>query len=136
METASFTSYANNQYQRSQVLTASRENLLVMAYDGILRFLCLAERAMDQKHLEQQHENICKAQRIILELLHSLDPSANEQLATALARLYRYFNDRLIIANVNDDKNALLEVTRHITELREAWVQAQERCAMGELSVR
>jgi flagellar protein FliS len=126
------TTYADNEYWRNQFLSASRERLLVMTYDGALRFLRSAASAMEQRDLEAQHLNITKAQAIVLELLCSLDHSVNSQLAGNLDRLYRYVYDRLTEANVHDRMEALREAERLLSELREAWAEAELRSYQGE----
>lgn len=126
------TGYADTQYRKSQVLTAGRGRLLLMTYDGALRFLNLAARAMQEKDLENQHINITKAQRIVMELLTSLDHSVNSQLAGALDRLYRYIYDRLVEANVRDKVEALREAEMLLSGLREAWAEAQ--ASQGEIA--
>jgi flagellar secretion chaperone FliS len=127
-----YQTYADTQYRKSHVLTASRGQLLVMAYDGMLRFIRLAEIAMGRKDYSEQHENIIKIQAILCELMGSLDYTANSNLADALERLYRYFYDRLTEANVYDKIDALKEVENHLHELREAWVEAESLCAQGQ----
>jgi flagellar protein FliS len=128
---AMYQTYAGNEYRKSQILTASRGQLLLMAYDGALRFLRLAASAMEQKRFEEQNTNITKAQAIILELLNSLDHTANSQLADALDRLYRYMYDQLIEANVHDKLESLREVERQLLDLRETWAEAELRFSQG-----
>ncbi|HEX2951317.1 MAG TPA: flagellar export chaperone FliS [Armatimonadota bacterium] len=115
---------ANAYYQASQVNTASRGTLLVLAYDGLLRFLAEGKRAMLAKQIEVQNTNLTKAQSIIVELINTLDPTANPQLAESLKRLYTYMYDRLVYANVHDDEAAIMEVAGMLSELREAWAEA------------
>ena len=110
-------------------MTASPARLLLMTYDGGTRFIRLAGRAMDEKNLEEQHVNITKAQRIVLELINTLDHSTDPKLADSLNRLYRYIHDRLTYANVYDDKAALTEAEKLMAQLRESWAQAEESFA-------
>ncbi|NIM06517.1 MAG: flagellar export chaperone FliS [Armatimonadetes bacterium] len=124
--------YADDQYRKSQVMTAGRARLLLMTYDGGLRFLRQAIRAMEEKSLEEQHTNITKAQGIVLELLNSLDHSANKQIAASLDSLYRYIYDRLTEANVNDNTEALREAEMLFSRLRETWVEAEARLSQGD----
>jgi len=119
--------YANNEYQRSSVLTAGRGKLLLMAYDGALRFLRQAGEAMKNKDTYNQNDYILKAQRIVMELLNTIDHSHNTELAQALDRLYRYIYDRLTEANIKDDLAALEESQVHLKELREAWAEADSK---------
>ena len=117
-------SAATIEYRQNQVLTASRSQLLLLAYDGALRFLHLARVHMGARELEHQHHNIMRAQAIVLELIGSLDPTVDETMAASLRTLYEYLYDRLTHANVNDDDGALAEVIAHLAQLRDAWAQA------------
>ncbi|MHB9130821.1 MAG: flagellar export chaperone FliS [Armatimonadota bacterium] len=119
---------ANLSYQSNQVTTVSRGQLLVLAYDGMLRFLHEGKRAMQQHNYEAQNVNLTKTQALLTELLRTLDHAINPQLADNLDRLYRYMYDRLTTANVHDDSAAVDEITHLISELREAWVEAEAKC--------
>jgi flagellar protein FliS len=117
-------SAATSEYQHNQILTAGRSQLLLLVYDGALRFLNLARARMGARDLEGQHHNIIRAQAILVELISSLDPAVDPALAASLGRVYAYLYDRLTYANVHDDERALGEVIRHLGQLREAWAQA------------
>jgi len=117
-------SVATTEYRQNQILTAGRSQLLLLAYDGALRFLSLARIHMRAGELDRQHANIVRAQAILVELINSLDPTVDERMAATLRSLYEYLYDRLTHANVRDDAAALDEVTAHLASLREAWAQA------------
>lgn len=114
----------NAYYRENQVTTASRGQLLLMVYDGLLRFLAEAKQAMSEQKYEQQNTNIAKAQNLLLELLCTLDHDIQPELANNLDRLYRYMYDRLTWANVHDEEQTITEVARLISELRSAWAEA------------
>jgi flagellar protein FliS len=105
-----------------------------MTFDGILRFLHNAKPALEEKRFEEQHQNLIKAQALIMELICSLNHSVNPPLAANLDRIYRYCYDRLTKANIDDDISALLEVEKTLSELREAWIEAEGKCTRGEES--
>src|SRR5262245_44987318 len=67
---------AHRQYQQAQIETASPTRLVVLLYDGAIRFCSLALEAMQAKELETQNTNLIKAQRIIGELMGSLNKEA------------------------------------------------------------
>lgn len=115
-----------NQYFETQVLTASPGKLLVMTYDAAIRFARTAQESMKQGNLYEQGANIHKVQNILLELMSSLNPKADEQLAANLDALYTYMFDRLTHANVHDDMPALDEVLNILTELRATWAEAEQ----------
>ena len=114
-------------YRENQITTASRGQLLLMTYDGMLRFLEEGRRAMAESRYDVQSSNITKTQSLLLDLLSSLDHKAAPELANNLDRLYRYLYDRLTTANVKDDEKALTEVAGILADLREAWVEAERQ---------
>jgi flagellar protein FliS len=110
-------------YQESQLETASQGKLLLMLYDGAIRFLTQASQALEQKRYQEAHNYILRAEDIITELMASLKLDVGE-LALNLYRLYEYFNWRLIQANIKRDVSMVLEVQTRLRELREAWAEA------------
>jgi flagellar protein FliS len=119
----------SSRYQQSQVLTAGREQLLLLAYDGILRFLSRARRALDERDYHQKHLGISRAQTLIIELRRTLDFAAAPELAHNLTRIYTYLIEELAQADASDDTSRLDHIIRLITELREAWRDAAAQVA-------
>lgn len=120
------------QYRESNILTASKGGLLLMTYDGATRFITQAKAHMSTKAYEQQNTCIIKAQRLLLELIYTLNPNADRDLAQRLTQLYEYMFNRLVEANVNDDQAALDEVLWHLSELRSAWAEADREVCGGQ----
>lgn len=112
-------------YRENQVKTSSRGQLLLMVYDGMLRYLEEGRRAMSESRLDVQSENLTRTQSLLIELLVTLDHTACPTVATNLDRLYRYMYDRLVWANVNDDTQAVQEVAGLLSSLRETWAEAE-----------
>lgn len=118
------------QYKQTQIATADQGRLVVMLYDGAIKFLSKALDIMEKEKLsgsdiEKIHVNIVKTQDIISELMSSLNMEVGE-FSNRLFSIYMYMNNRLIEGNIKKDKAPLLEVRRHLTELREAWAQASK----------
>jgi flagellar protein FliS len=122
--------YARSQYQEMQVQTTPGK-LVVMLYDGAIRFLHLGLDALRRGDLEAQALNLSKAQNILGELVSALDFSAGE-MATNLLSLYHYFQKRLLIANAEDRADYIEEVIELMTSLREAWDFAERALRCGE----
>lgn len=126
----------NNGYQKYKkvdVSTASQNRLVVMLYDGAIKFLETAVLAMDKKHgTEEVHNNILKAQEIIYELLASLNYEAGE-IAERLASIYTYMNQKLTEGNISKTKPPLLEVIKYLKELKTAWEGVEEKIARGNI---
>ena len=117
-----------NAYRVNAVSTASAENLVVMLYDGAIRFLGMAIRAFEKDDpLDFNlavHTNITKTQAIIRELSRSLDVEKAGELGHSLISLYDYFDTRLQDANIRKDKAILEEIIERIGELRDAWSES------------
>ena len=108
------------QYKKTQVDTASQGKLIVMLYDGAIKFINVAIETMPSKNIEKIHNNIMKAQEIINELISSLNMDAGE-ISNKLFSLYMYINKRLMDANLHKEVEPLIEVRKYLVELRDAW---------------
>jgi len=117
----------SSQYLERQILTASREQLLVLTYDGVLRFLARARRGLQQGDLHEKHTGITRAQALLIELRRTLDFSAAPTLAHSLARIYTYLIEELARADVEDNDQRLEQAAALVMELRAAWEEASHR---------
>ncbi|MDM7461362.1 MAG: flagellar export chaperone FliS [bacterium] len=108
-------------YLETAVETASPARLIVMLYDGAIRFVNEAAHAMRQRDYETQNTKLLRAQKILAELISSLDFDKGGEIAENLFRLYTYMYNQLVEANINDSVETLEHVTCLLTELREAW---------------
>jgi flagellar protein FliS len=115
-------SNARQAYAQSSVLTASREQLVVMLYDGAIRFLRQSAEAMRAGQREQSRNRMRRAEAIIDELNGTLDMSYGE-VPARLRSIYLFCKRHLIHANVAQDPDAIDAVVRLLAELREAWDQ-------------
>jgi len=119
--------HANAYYQQNQVLAAGREHVLLLAYDGAIRFCRTAREYMKAGRLYEQHTHVIKAQAILRELITSIDHSVAPELGRRLDSIYHYLYDRLTHANIRDDVEALNAVIDALTDLRAAWSEAAVR---------
>ena len=115
---------AYTQYRKAQVETADQRRVIIMLYDGALRFLGSGMKALQERDLEVAHKNLLRVQDIVFELMASLDLEAGE-VAGALYRLYEYSYHLLLQANVKKEIEPLYQVEKILLELREAWQQSQ-----------
>jgi flagellar secretion chaperone FliS len=115
--------YAKSQYEEMQVQTTPGR-LVVMLYDGMLRFLQLGREALLQGDLQSQCVNLGKAQNILCELLETLDSGAGA-LAEQLDTIYRHWLKRLVIAHAEDRVDDLEVMIQQVASMREAWEQAE-----------
>ncbi|MGE5623772.1 MAG: flagellar export chaperone FliS, partial [Methanocella sp.] len=110
-------------YLQVQVQTATREMLVTMLYDGMIRFLRQAKANLTSHRVPEVNYFIIRAENIITELNNSLDMS-REPVASSLRNLYEYMLRRLVEANVNKDVKLIDEVIAMALDLRDTWVEA------------
>ncbi|BCW95204.1 MAG: flagellar export chaperone FliS [Fimbriimonadales bacterium] len=111
----------HDRYLETAVETASPARLIVMLYDGAIRFINEAAHAMRQRDYETQNAKLQRAQKILAELISSLDFDKGGEIAENLFRLYTYMYNQLVEANINDNHERLEHVVGLLSELREAW---------------
>lgn len=107
--------------------THSKEEILLMLYQGAVRFVRFARMGIEEKSAKIRGENISKVLGILTELDCALDREAGGEMVENLADLYRYMMDRLTHANVKDDREALNEVERLLTELKDGFEGALQK---------
>ena len=115
-----------NQYQNNQVLNATPERILVMLYDGAIRFCRQAMQALDEGRHKDRGERIGKVMAIVCEFSNTLDHEVGGEIAADLDALYDFMVRELTRANVKNDRGALETVEKLLLELRETWVEAIE----------
>lgn len=117
----------NSAYRKTQIETASPEALILMLYDGAIRFIGQAELAFEDKNIEQISNLLLRIQAIFTELLTALDKEKGGEIAVNLERLYVFFLEKLSDANVKKDPKPLLEIKPLIIDLRNTWEQAMQK---------
>jgi flagellar protein FliS len=112
-----------NQYKQTQITTANQGKLIVMLYDGAIKFLNIALDNLNPKTYDIVNTNIIKAQDIVTELLLSLNMDEGGEISQNLFNLYMYFKRQLLDANIKKDGEILEQVIKLLKELRDAWDQ-------------
>ena len=113
------------EYRKHAVSGASPVGLVVMLYDGALRFMEAGKAAIKSKDYESQNKNLLRAQKIVLHLMGTLDVEKGGQIATNLLSLYSYVVERLVKANMEDRVEPVDEAIRTFSELRKSWSQLE-----------
>src|SRR5690606_8417938 len=106
-------------YQQNSVNTASPGELTLMLYNGCLKFIHQAKKAIEEKNIEMKNTNIQKAQSIIQELMVTLN--MDMEVSKNMMSLYDFMNRRLMEANIKNDASILAEVEGLVTEFRDTW---------------
>ncbi|WP_341279871.1 flagellar export chaperone FliS [Paenibacillus sp. FSL H8-0537] len=109
-------------YQQSSVQTATPGQLIIMLYEGAIRFTKAAIDGLEKKNYEATNKNLKKAQAIIHELTASLDTSF--EISKELSRIYEYMLHLLIEANMKKNIAAAKEALGYLQEFRDTWKQA------------
>ncbi len=114
-------------YLESQILTASPEQLVVILYDGAIRFCLRAQEALEAAKGEEAGDLLIRAQRIVLELLCALRPDANPEISRNLSNLYVFMYEELVWANISRDTARIHNILPLLETLREGWSIAIEK---------
>lgn len=110
-------------YLNTQVQTQRPEKLVLMLFDGALRFMCQGRKAMAERKYDKTSHYLGRAQEIVSELRVSLNPDAGP-IARNLESLYDFMHRRLIQANAEKDPGKVEEVYELLAGLRNAWERA------------
>jgi len=111
-------------YQESSVTTVEPVKLVTLLYDGALRFIHRARRAVAAKNPEDAHNNILRAYAVIAELMATLDHDKGGDIAAKLDQCYEYVLHELKEADIQKADGPLLNALRVIGPLAETWQQA------------
>lgn len=114
---------AYKEYKEIQVNTANREKLLIMLYQGCIKFLRFSKKSIEEDNIEAANNYIIKSQDIIRELMNTLDRENGGEIADNLYNLYDYMYRELVSANINKDIEKVEIVEEMMSELLESWQQ-------------
>lgn len=120
--------YVNSAYKAYSTSKSNtdKESLLIMLYEGALRFIRLAQFSIVNKNFNEKGENISKVIAIITELDCALDHKIGGEIAANLSALYRYIINKLTDANINNDSGSLDEVENILTPLKDTFKEIKE----------
>ena len=113
-----------NIYLEQKILAARPEQLTLMLYDGLIRFLKQGKLFLSAKDYEKTNNSLQRAQSIINELRATLDMDIF--ISQSLELLYEYMTRRTMEANIEKDIEILDEVIGLAEELRDTWKEAME----------
>jgi len=96
--------------------------LLLMLYDGMIKYLRNAGEAINNQNISAAHENIVAAQNILVELMATLN--MDYKISESLLALYEFMYNQLVEANIKKDGQLITEVQELVIDLRQTWDQA------------
>ena len=118
-----YTPSSSAAYKQQSILTATPGQLVVMLYDGCLRFLHQAAFAMREGKVGESGARLTRAEAIIDELLATLDLEQGGVVASRLQGIYVFCSRHLGEARMSRDPEMIDKVSDLLSELRDAWAQ-------------
>lgn len=111
-----------DQYLENKIISAKPEELTLMLYEGLVKFIKKAQLNLENKNIEQVNYNTQRAQDIVDELRSTLNMEI--KISESMDSMYEYLSYKLVIANV--DKNPLTfdEALIVAEDFRETWKEA------------
>ena len=116
---------------KTQIDTANQGKLIVMLYDGAIKFInkaieLIPQKKSDPNKIEEIHNCIVRTKEIIGELIASLNMDVGD-ISQRLLSIYIYVNKRLTEANLKKEVEPIIEIRKYLIELREAWEEAVKK---------
>ena len=115
------TQKAAKRYREEHVNGLSQKELILMLYDGAIKFTTAARDAIEKKDFAVSYKSIVKSRDIVTELLCILNVDQGGEVAVNLQRLYIYVIGRLTEANFTHEVALLDNVLTILQNLRSAW---------------
>ncbi len=112
------------QYQEQAVKTASPDKLILMLFDGAIRFSGRAKKYIAENNYEEAGKAIYRCEDIIDYLISTLNPKVS--ISADIEKMYEYIQYNFVQANMTKDSSYLEEAEKHLREFREVWKQAGE----------
>ncbi len=113
-----------NKYQQINIETADQLTLIIMLYDGMLRFL---NRALEKfKSGDVAYYECKKASDIAFHLLSTLRNDQGE-LSRNLTSLYFYIYKQIVMADMERSTRRIEEILPVIRELKSGWEGLKEK---------
>lgn len=108
-------------YKNNSVNTSTPGELTLMLYNGCLKFIQQAKKALEDGNMQEMNTSAQKAQAIISELMLTLDTSY--PVSQNMLVLYEFVNSRLIDGNIKKDSALFDEASAIVLEFRDTWKQ-------------
>ncbi|MGI6524471.1 MAG: flagellar export chaperone FliS [Bdellovibrionota bacterium] len=94
---------AHSAYKNVQITTTDRGRLLLMMYEGAIKFLKQSKAGLEEKDIQKFCRFLSKGQAIIAELMNTIDFEKGGTIARDLDRLYDFMLFYLTEANLHRD---------------------------------
>lgn len=121
----------SRKYLEAQIRTASKEQLLLMLYDGAIQNCNNALGFFEANEKEKASEKLIKAQNIVAELISSLNFDKNKEVSKNLAALYGYIYIQLMEANTKHEIIPIQNSIKILSSMKDTWIQAFEKVGLA-----
>ncbi len=114
-------------YKQTSITTSNQTQLVVMLYDGALRFLHQGVEAIGRNDIEGKATACDRALAIVQHLHLSLDMERGEEIASELERLYSFVIAQIVEGSSKLDTEKLEEAIKVLSILRPAWAELAQK---------
>jgi len=114
------------EYKEASVAGEGQLKLIIMLYEGAARYLNLARENVRRNEIEQAHNNLTKAKRIIVHFLSTTNPETSE-LAMNLHKLYVFLYEKISVANMRKSCAEIEDASRILNKLLDGWRELQQQ---------
>lgn len=114
-------------YQETQFATADRGRILLLMFEGGLKFLAQSRVGLEAGDFLRFGQQLGRAQAVIAELMHTLDHKAGGEIAANLERLYQFMLDHLVEANRRKSVRHVEQVSHLLATIADAFRTILER---------
>lgn len=121
----------SRKYLEAQIRTASKEQLLLMLYDGAIKNCSIALDLIEANENEKASDKLMKAQNIVAELISSLHFDKNQEVSKNLAALYGYVYIQLMEANTRHSVLQIQNSIKILSSMKDTWIQAFEKVGIS-----
>ncbi len=111
---------ARQAYMENQVLDADPQDLLILLYEGLTRFILAGKHNLEDENWEEAAKNLGRARRIVSYLIQLLRPEGGD-ISRHLRRLYAFCFDHISRATLEKNPELLDGVLQVVRELTGAW---------------
>lgn len=108
-------------YYKTNVQTSDQLTLIIMLYEGAIRFGRKAIHKIEVREIEAAHHYLVRTRDILSELLSTLHVEQGGQVAENLKQLYLYMFNRIVAANLTKDPAIIQEVIGLLETLKQGW---------------
>ncbi len=118
-------------YRNAEINTSDRVKIISLLYDGAINFIKMAMSRMEENDIAGKGLYIGKATSIVAELSSSLNMEEGGEVSQNLRKLYDFVLDRLLIANLKNEMEALENAEKVLQRLRDGWKEMERKLSMA-----